>query len=213
MSSPSREIDAVVFDLGNVLVTWDPYLPFVGRMERSEVEAFFREIDFPAVNRRLDAGGSLAQARADVRDWFPQRAATLDLYFDHFADSLAGPVPGSAEVVAELAAAGVRVLGLTNWSAETYHHAEPAAPVIGLLEDVLVSGAVGFGKPDPRIFALLAERYGLEPGRTLFVDDSPANVRAAARCGYVAVQFSGADALRGDLRALGLPVGIPAPHA
>jgi 2-haloacid dehalogenase len=212
VSSPSREIDAVVFDLGNVLVTWDPYLPFVGRVERSEVEAFFREIDFPAVNRRLDAGESLAQARADVRERFPQRAATLDIYFDHFADSLAGPVPGSAEVVAELAAAGVRVLGLTNWAAETYHYAEPAAPVIGLLEDVLVSGEVGLGKPDPRIFALLAERYGLEPGRTLFIDDSPANVRAAASCGYVAVQFSGADALRGDLRALGLPVGIPVPR-
>lgn len=213
MSSPSREIDAVVFDLGNVLVLWDPYLPFVGRMTRGDVQTFFDDIDFPTFNRLQDAGRPWDLARADVRARLPQHAAALDLYFDHFADSLAGPVPGSAEVVAELAAAGVRVLGLTNWSAETYHHAEPAAPVIGLLEDVLVSGAVGFGKPDPRIFALLAERYGLEPGRTLFVDDSPANVRAAARCGYVAVQFSGADALRGDLRALGLPVGIPAPHA
>ena len=213
MSSPLREIDSVVFDLGNVLVTWDPYRPFVGRMERSEVEACFREIDFLAVNRHLDAGGSLAQARADVRDRFPQHAAALDIYFDHFADSLAGPVPGSAQVVAELAAAGVRVLGLTNWAAETFHYAEPAAPAVRLLEDVLVSGEVGLAKPDPQIFALLAERYGLEPGRTLFIDDSPANVRAAAGAGYVAVLFTGADALRCDLRALGLPVGICVPRA
>jgi len=213
VSSPPREIDAVVFDLGNVLVLWDPYLPFAGRMTRGEVETFFGDIDFPSFNRLQDAGRPWDVARADIRGRFPQHVAALDRYLDHFADSLAGPVPGSAEVVAELAAAGVRVLGLTNWSAETYHHAEPAAPVIGLLEGVLVSGEVGFGKPDPRIFALLAERYGLEPGRTLFIDDLPTNVRAAASAGYLAVQFTGADVLRGDLRALGLPVGIPAPSA
>jgi len=213
VSAPCCQVDAVVFDLGNVLVVWDAYLPFAGRMERSEVEACFRQIDFLAVNQHLDAGWSLAQARADVRGRFPQHAATLDIYLDNFADSLVGPVPGTAEVVGELAAAGVRLLGLSNWAAETFHHAEPAAPAIGLLEDVLVSGKVGLAKPDPRIFALLAERYGLEPGRTLFVDDSPVNVRAAASAGYVAVLFTSADALRGDLHARGLPVQISAPSA
>ena len=213
MSSPCSQVDAVVFDLGNVLVVWDPYLPFAGRMARADVETFFGEIDFPSVNHLQDAGRSWDLARADVRRRFPQHAASLDLYVDHFADSLAGPVPGTAEVVGELAAAGVRLLGLSNWAAETFHHAEPAAPAIGLLEDVLVSGKVGLAKPDPRIFALLAERYGLEPGRTLFVDDSPVNVRAAASAGYVAVLFTSADALRGDLHARGLPVQISAPSA
>lgn len=207
-----RGIDAVVFDLGNVLVRWDPYLPYVGRMERSEVETFFDEIDFPSFNHHQDAGRSWEQARADVRGRFPHRAATLDIYLDNFAASVPGPVEGSEEVVRELAAGGVRVLGLSNWSAETYHHAEPAAPAIGLLEGVLVSGDVGFAKPDPRIFALLAERFGLEPGRTVFTDDSPTNVAAAGRAGYVAVLFTGADALRRDLHALRLPVGTRRPR-
>lgn len=202
-----RGIDAVVFDLGNVLVRWDPYLPYVGRMERSEVETFFDDIDFPSLNHHQDAGRSWDQARAEVRRRFPHHAAALDIYLENFAAAVPGPVEGSEEVVRELAAAGVRVLGLSNWSAETYHHAEPAAPAIGLLEDVLVSGQVGLAKPDPRIFALLAERYDLEPGRTVFTDDSAANIAAAARAGYVAVLFTDTDALRQDLRELGLPVG------
>lgn len=202
-------VDAVVFDLGNVLVHWDPYLPFVGRMARPDVEAFFADVDFPRLNQRQDAGRSWADARAEVQSRFPQHVAALDLYLDHFAASLAGPVEGSAEIVRELSAGGVRVLGLTNWSAETYRHAVPAAPVIGLLEGVLVSGQEGIAKPDPRIFALLGERYGLDPGRTVFTDDSPPNVAAAQRAGYVAVLFAESDGLRRDLGALGLPVGLP----
>jgi len=209
-SDPRRRgIDAVVFDLGNVLVRWDPYLPYIGRMERMEVEAFFDEIDFPSFNHRQDAGRSWEKARADVRARFPQHVAALDIYRENFAASVPGPVEGSEEVVRELAAGGIRVLGLTNWSAETYHYAEPAAPSVGLLEGVLVSGQEGIAKPDPRIFALLAERFGLEPGRTTFVDDAPGNVEAASVAGYDAVLFVTASQLRRDLHARGLPVAVP----
>lgn len=197
-------IDAVVFDLGNVLIRWDPYLPFVGRLERAEVDRFFADVDFPAFNARQDAGRTWAQARADVARRFPEHVGAVDLYVEHFAASLAGPVAGSAEVVRELATAGVRLFGLTNWSAETYHYAAPAAPAIGLLEDVLVSGQVGLAKPDPRIFALLTERFDLEPRRTVFIDDAPTNVDAARHAGYLAVRFTHASALRRDLAALGL---------
>lgn len=106
-------------------------------------------------------------------------------------------------MVDALRAAGVRVLGLTNWSAETFHHAVPAAPVIGRLEAVVVSGREGVAKPDPRIFRLLAERHGLDPARTVFADDSRANVEAAAALGYQAVLFTTAEALRAELVARG----------
>ena len=203
-------IDAVVFDLGNVLVRWDPYLPYVGRLARADVDAFFADIDFAQFNQRQDAGRPWSQARDELRDEFPQHLAALDLYLEHFAESLPGPVDGSAAVVRELAAGGVRVLGLSNWSAETYRHAQPAAPVIGLLEGVVVSGQEGIAKPDPQIFALLTARYGLDPGRTVFTDDSPPNVMAARLAGYVGVLFDGAQGLRRDLAALGLPVEAPA---
>lgn len=199
-------VDAVVFDLGQVLVRWDPFGPFVGRMDREAVEAFFADVDFPSFNHHQDAGRPWAQAKAEVRARFPQHAAALDVYVDHFADALPGPVPGSERLVRDLVAAGVRTLGLTNWSAETFHLAEPAAPAVGLLEDVLVSGAVGLAKPDERIFRLLIDRFDLDAAATVFADDSAANVEAAARLGLQAVLFTSAQELRLDLVARGVPL-------
>jgi 2-haloacid dehalogenase len=197
---------AVVLDLGNVLVRWDPYGPFVGRLDRSEVDRFFSDVDFAAFNHHQDAGRSWADARVELAATFPQHVAALDLYVAHFADSLPGPVPGSARVVRDLVDRGVPTFGLTNWSAETYHLAEPAAPAIGHLDAVLVSGEVGLAKPDPRVFRLLAERFALDPARTVFADDSPVNVAAAAAVGFDAVLFTDAATLRADLETRGLLV-------
>jgi 2-haloacid dehalogenase len=198
--------DTVLFDLGNVLVGWDPYGPYAGRMPNHEVDAFFAETGFLALNHRADAGEPWASLVAELAAAAPHHAAAAQLYVDHFADSLTGPVPGSAAVVEELRGAGVRLLGLSNWSAELFRHAEPAAPAIGLLEEVLVSGEVHLAKPDPAIFLLARERFGLDPARTVFVDDAPANVAAAAALGFDAIRFTDADRLRRDLRARGLPL-------
>jgi 2-haloacid dehalogenase len=199
-------VAAVVFDLGQVLVRWDPYLPYEGRLARDQVEQYFADVDFPTFNHRQDAGRPWAEARAEVLARFPHHVDAFDLYVEHFADSLPGPVPGSERLVRDLVEAGVRVLGLTNWSAETFHHAEPAAPAIGLLEDVLVSGREGLAKPDPRIFELLVARFDLEPGATVYTDDNAANVAAAAAAGFVALEFRSAARLRADLVARGVPV-------
>lgn len=197
-------VDTVVFDLGQVLVRWDPYGPFVGRMDVGSVEAFFADVDFPSFNHHQDAGRPWAQAKAEVRARFPQHEAALNVYVDHFADALPGPVPGSERLVRDLVAAGVRTLGLTNWSSETFHLAEPAAPAIGLLEDVLVSGSVGLAKPDERIFRLLVDRFDLDPASTVFTDDSAPNVAAAAGIGLQGVLFTTADDLRAWLLAHGV---------
>ena len=194
----------VVLDLGNVVLRWDPYLPFVGRMERSDVDAFFDEVDFPAFNHQQDAGRTWAEARAEIADRFPQHLAAVDVYVEHFGETLSGPVPGTERLVRELITAGVRLLGLTNWSAETFHHAEQVAPAVGLLEGIVVSGEVGLAKPDPRIFELLTRRFGLDPASTVFVDDSGPNVAAAAQLGFDAVLFTSAARLRADLVARGI---------
>jgi 2-haloacid dehalogenase len=208
---PARAVDTVVLDLGNVIVRWDPYAPFEGVLERWRIEAIFDEIDFFEVNRAQDAGRSWAEGRAAVAARHPHHAWVLDRYLAHFSRALPGPVPGTAEVVAALRRIGVRLLGLTNFSAETYPLVLPVAPAIGLLEDVLVSGAVGLAKPDPAIFELLIERYGLEPGRTAFVDDGARNVAAAVSCGLHGVLFTDAPALVEQLGALGLRLDVAAP--
>ncbi|GIG24215.1 HAD family hydrolase [Cellulomonas denverensis] len=188
---------AVVFDLGNVLVGWDARAAFAGHYPEAQVSAFFEAVDFPALNLAQDAGRPWSVARDTIAD--PAHRAMLDHYLAHFDAALTGPVPGSAQIVTELVDAGVPVFGLTNWSAETYHHAVPAAPAIGLLADVLVSGREGLVKPDPRIFRLAAERFGVDPAGTVFVDDSPANVAAASAQGFDGLLFTGARDLRAAL--------------
>lgn len=199
-------IDAVVFDLGNVLVRWDPAAAFAGVLPDADVQRFLADVDFPALNQLQDAGRPWAEARAEMADRHPEHVATLDLYVERFAHALPGEVPGTAAVVDDLRAAGVRVLGLTNWSAETFHHAVPAAPAIGRLEAVVVSGQEGVAKPDPRIFRLLASRHGLVPERTVFTDDSPVNVAAAEAEGFQGVLFTDAGTLRTELVARGVQV-------
>ncbi|WP_082608959.1 HAD family phosphatase [Oerskovia sp. Root918] len=205
-SAPAPVIDTVLFDFGNVLVTWDPYAAYEGRMARADVEAFFEAVDFPTFNARQDAGRSWADARRELAEHHPEHVSTLDVYTENFAASLVGPVPGTEEVVRELRALGVRLYGLTNWSAEMFHEAEPAAPAVGLMEDVLVSGRVGLVKPDPRIFEVAAERFALDPARTLFVDDSVANVTAARALGFRTLRFEHVEGLRARLRELGVQV-------
>lgn len=204
-------VDAVLFDLGQVLVRWDPWLPFRGRHAEADVRRFFDDVDFAAFNHRQDAGRPWAEARAALEASHPGHVPLLDAYVEHFAEAVPGPVEGADALVDDLRAAGVRVLGLTNWSAETFHVAPRTAPVVGRLEDVLVSGREGLAKPDPRIFELATRRFRLDPARTLFTDDSPVNVEAGARAGFRTALFTSHDALRGTLRALGvdLPAGRP----
>lgn len=200
---PGPVVDTVLYDLGNVLVGWDPYGPFDG-LSREQVDAFFAETDFLAHNHEQDAGRPWAELRVLVAQTWPQHVHLVDRYVDGFAASLTGPVPGSAEIVDELLATGTTLYGLTNWSAELFHHAVPAAPAIGRLAGIVVSGEVGLAKPDPQIFRLTIDRFGLDPARTVFVDDSPRNVEAARGVGLHAVHFTSSEALRHELVGLGL---------
>lgn len=199
-------IDTVIFDFGGVLLTWDPVPAVVPPYTLPQWEEFCRQVDWPRFNAAQDAGRSVAAARAWLADHHPQWEPLYRQYTENFPASLTGTIPGAGELVADLQAAGVGLYGLTNWPAEHFPHAAVAQPAIKLLRDVVVSGQVGLAKPDPRIFALAQERFGVVPQRTAYVDDAPANVQAAADCGFVALQFTEVPQLRSQLRQLGLPV-------
>lgn len=196
-------ISAVIFDLGNVVVGWDPYLPFADRMSMSQWQEFTREADFAGLNTMADHGVPLNDVIERAEEQNLQHGVLIRHYYEHFQDSLTGPVHGVAGIIRELHATGLRVLGLTNWSAETYHHALDSAPVISELETVVVSGREGIAKPDPLLFLRMAEVHHLTPQRTVFVDDTPHNVEAASALGFIALRFSEATQLRKDLRRLG----------
>lgn len=197
-------VDAVLFDLGNVLVRWDPYLPYEGRYPRDAVERFFRESDFMALNHAQDAGEPWPSLRAGLAARRPDLVPMLDVYLADHRRSVPGEVPGADGTVRGLRAAGLRVFGLTNWGAENWHVAAEQAPVVALLEGVVVSGHEKVAKPDPAVFHRAVERFGLDPTRTLFTDDSVRNVDAAAGLGFRAHLFESHADLRAHLRALGV---------
>ncbi|MGO3796257.1 MAG: HAD family hydrolase [Pauljensenia sp.] len=197
-------VQMVVFDLGNVLVDWDPTFTQGDAATREEWERFVVRTDFWTFNRTLDAGVPLSEAH----DWFSahhqEDIAFLDRYVADFGNSLRGPVPGMTEVVGELLDSGMRVGGLSNWSGELFHHATEQIDLVGRLEDVVVSGFEHVCKPDPRIYRLMLDRFSLRPEATVFVDDVEENVEAARDLGIHALLFTGAPDLREDLGRAGV---------
>lgn len=197
-------IDTVVFDFGQVLVGWDPRQVWADDLTPEQADDLLERVGFAVVNRRLDAGARWADIRAEVAAELGEDVRHLDTYLRDYHRSLTGPVPGMSDLVEEVRAAGVRTVGLTNWSAETFHHAATGAPIIGTFTEVLVSGREGLAKPDPAIFVRAEEMFDLTPGQTAFLDDSEANVAAARAAGWHAHVFVGAADARSWLRGLGI---------
>ncbi|MDO5493234.1 MAG: HAD family phosphatase [Nesterenkonia sp.] len=197
-------LTTVVFDLGNVLVGWDPYLPFADHLTRAEWREAADAAGFAALNVRADAGERIHDLVDEATRRDPAHGRLLRDYFDGFADSLTGPVPGTASIVARLRESGVRLLGLTNASAETYPLMRAAAPATDELEQIVVSGREGLIKPDAEIFRRLTEITGATPQESVFIDDTEANVRSASASGFAAIRFRDAEQLAADLRELGL---------
>lgn len=205
MSQPTdSHPTTVVFDLGNVLIGWDQFGPLADRMTRDEWNAFAAEADFTSLNTAADKGVPVKEVIARAAENDPRHGEIVATYYDRFDLSLTGPIEGMAELVTELRESGIRLLGLSNWSAETFHHAPRVAPAINELEDIVVSGREGLIKPDPEIFHLLSRRFDLDPLQTVFVDDLPANIDAASQLGFSSLLFTTSQQLRSDLRDLGL---------
>ena len=201
-------VSGVVFDLGNVLIDWDPSAAIAAGVGSDEARRFMAadDFDFMAYNHGPDSGGSWQDAEDEVRRTHPHWVEHALAYRANFAASLLGEVPGTVEIVRDLHAAGIPLYGLTNWSDELYPHAPVMFDFLALLDDVVVSGTVKAAKPDARAYEIVAERSGIALDRLAFIDDRQTNVDAAAALGMDAVLFTDAATLRADLRALGLPV-------
>jgi 2-haloacid dehalogenase len=205
-----RPADAVVFDLGNVLISWDPVEAIAVAVGAERARAFVADLDFDFAtwNRLNDAGRGLDDAERVALVSHPHYAEEIVAYRTHFGASLVGEIVGTVQILRELHAAGVPVFALTNWSADLFPVALERFDFLDLFDDIIVSGEEGVAKPDPEIFEILEERLSHRAGLDdcIFIDDSPANVQAAAETGLDAVHFTGADHLREDLIARGMPL-------
>jgi len=197
--------DAVVFDLGGVLIDWDPRRLYRQLLDDDEeIERFLADVCTPAWNHQQDAGRSLREGTEALVASFPQHEELVRAYYDRWEEMLGEPVVGAEEVLDEVGRAGVGRLALTNWSSETFPIARERFPWLARFDGIVVSGEEGVAKPDPRVFRVLLERFALRPERCVYVDDAPVNVRAAEQLGFLGIDFDGIDALRRRLRELGI---------
>jgi 2-haloacid dehalogenase len=202
------KVDAVIFDLGNVLITWDPH-PAIAKAVGAEQATHFladEEFDFMAWNHQQDAGRSWDGGEDAAVVTHPHWEPAIRGYRANFGASLVGAIEDTVQILRELHAAGIPLFGLTNWSAELFPVALDRFDFLDLFEDIIVSGREGVAKPDPRIFEILQERIGHSLGRCIFIDDGPLNIRAAGEAGLDAILFTDTGHLRDDLRLRGLPL-------
>jgi 2-haloacid dehalogenase len=206
-------VKAAVFDLGGVLIDWDPrYLYRKLLADEGEVEEFLATVCTPEWNAEQDRGRPFAEGVAELVERHPAHAAAIAAFHERWPEMLGGDIPGAVELLAELRATGLPLYALTNWSAETFVVARERFAFLDWFDGLLVSGEERIIKPDPAIFELLLDRFGLDPASTFYVDDSEANVAAAAALGLDAVRFTGPGQLRRDLAARRL-LARPAPTA
>ena len=192
-------VDAVVFDLGGVVLDWDPAHLYRRLIEdEEELAHFLSAVCTREWHVQHDAGRPMAETIPELCERHPDHAHLISLWQERYVDMVAGHVPGTVDLLEELAPR-VRLLALTNMPAEVVDDLRDAFPVLEMFEEMVVSGVELVVKPDAAIFELLASRHDLEPSRTLFIDDVEENVAGARACGFHATRFRAAEELREDL--------------
>lgn len=182
----------IIFDFGAVLLDWSPehlYKPYFNDDEK--MRHFLTEVCPYSWNATVDAGKSIADATAERITLYPEWEKEIRMYYGQWEKMMNGEIPGMREVVESLKKKGYGVYGLSNWSAETFvPFVRDKYPVLKLLDGYVVSGFEKVKKPDPRLYHILLDRYGLKADECLFIDDSPDNIAAGEALGIRGIVFS-----------------------
>lgn len=204
---------AIVFDYGNVLLSWDPRALYRKLLADDEtVERFLAEVDFFEWNLANDAGRPIEENIAELCARFPQHCDLIHAYDLYYEDSILGPIEPVVSILGALKQAGYSLYGLSNWPAGKFASVRARYPFFGWLDGMVISGEVGVAKPDPRIFDLLLAKIGRPPQECLLIDDSPVNVSAASSLGFQTIHYQSPAQLLSDLElALGTRIqgGLP----
>jgi 2-haloacid dehalogenase len=198
-----QSIDLVLFDLGGVLIDWDPrrlYRKIFS--DEMRMEQFLTSICTPAWNLELDRGRPFAAAVAELVARHPDERESIEAYHARWIEMIGGPIDRTVRLLEELKRRNRQLRALTNWSVETFQlvRHDPDYAFLDHFEIIYVSGELGLIKPDPDIFEHVLADLGLAAGRILFIDDSAKNIEAADRLGFATHRFTDAAALEIDLR-------------
>jgi 2-haloacid dehalogenase len=204
MAETRARRSVVIFDLGGVLLDWNPRHLYrkLFNGDDAAMERFLACVCTTEWNERQDAGRTFAEA---TRELLPLHADKIDLieaFGRRFGEMIPGPIEGTVDVLAELKRQRVPLYAITNWSAETFPPQRQRFAFLSWFEDIVVSGVEGVIKPDPRIFRILLERNRSAPEAAVFVDDVAANAAAASALGIHGIHFRAPDQLRRELASL-----------
>ena len=195
----------IVFDIGNVLLNWDPRVLYRKIFaSEDEVEWFLGTVCTSAWNLEQDRGRSFEEAIAEATARHPDHAEAIAAYHHRWHETLTHPIAGTVTILEELKAQGTPLYAITNWHHDKFRETRARYAFLDHFRDIVVSGDEKVVKPDPAIYRLLLERNGLEAGRCLFIDDSPKNVAGAEAVGMSGHHFTTPGALRQRLAAAGL---------
>jgi 2-haloacid dehalogenase len=198
-------IDAVVFDIGGVLLDWNPRHLYRKLFDdEAEMERFLDDVCTLEWHRAHDLGVPFTISAGDLAARHPEHAELIWAWGRRSEEMIGGPISGTVEILRTLKCRGIRCYALTNMEAETYPRRRERYEFLRWFEGTVVSSAEGIAKPDPEIFRRLIERFGLDPARTVMIDDSAANLEAAATLGLRTVRFESPEHLRASLHELGL---------
>jgi 2-haloacid dehalogenase len=201
------EIRHIVFDIGRVLIHYDPEIPFARLIpDPEERRWFFENLCTHDWNTEQDRGRTWADAEALLIAEHPAHEETIRGFRRHWHEMVPHAYEDTAAIMEALILDGHDVTMLTNFAADTFAEARGRFGFLNKPRGVTVSGEVGLIKPDREIFESHATTFGLAPAATLFIDDAPKNVEGAKAAGWQAVLYTGTEALRGDLRGMGIGV-------
>ena len=196
----------VIFDVGKVLYDWNPWVLYERLIPQGEaLDAFLRDVVTTEWHFQHDAGRPFAETSAELVARFPEHAELIGAWGQRFDETIPGPIAGMTQLVVDLDAAGVPLYAITNFSGEFWKPFRTReAAMFDRFRDIVVSGDEKLVKPDPAIYRLALDRFGIAAGDAVFVDDVPANIDAAAALGIHAILFTDAVDLRAELERLEL---------
>jgi 2-haloacid dehalogenase len=208
MASQQPAVDAVVFDLGGVLIDWDPrYLYRQLFDDPAEMETFLASVCTSDWHRAHDLGADTRHSCEQLALRFPGHRGMIMAWAERGEEMVAGQFDDTVAVLGEVKAAGLPCYALSNMEPDTFAVRRGRFPFMGWFDGHVISGLEGVAKPDRRIFEILLRRHGLRPQACVFIDDQARNVTAARELGIRALNFSSAAQLRRDLAALGVTLG------
>ena len=206
MSTTGKAIKAIIWDLGNVLIDWNPAYVFNKLIEDDEKRTyFFNNICTSDWNEAQDAGRQIAEATAELATLHPEWKEYIEAYYGRWTEMLGGPIEGTVGIFKKIKDAGrLRNYALTNWSAELFPIALERYDFLHWFDGRVVSGEEKMRKPTPAFYQLLLERYQLTAGEVVFIDDNLRNIRAAEAMGIHSILFESPEQLEKELKRLGI---------